>query len=200
MSQAEKNISTDNVSATEEDLTYGDIVWGQLRKNNYAMIALYLLIGLFLLAMFCPVIASDRPFIWTEDGVTSYPWFSSLFDRNYFENAVDIFFNLALVALFPMLGIWFASYFFIQKQNLQKRPRRRKLMRVGIGLIVLFLGSYIAILTFPHEEPYRQYYEDYQTVQEEGTDNISAVFAPIPYGYRKTGFKALEKPSGKHCQ
>ena len=77
----------------EEDLTYGDIVWGQLKKNTYALYALYMLLGLFAVAIYSPLVASGRPFIWTEDGVTSYPWFSSLFDRNYFENAIDVFFN-----------------------------------------------------------------------------------------------------------
>ena len=63
-----------------------------------------MLIGLFAVAIYSPLVASGRPFVWTEDGVTSYPWFSSLFDRNYFENAVDVFFNLLMVASVP-LGI-----------------------------------------------------------------------------------------------
>jgi peptide/nickel transport system permease protein len=198
MSQAEKNIEDKLLQASEEDLTYGDIVWGQLQKNKYAMISSYLLIGLFLLAIYCPIIASDRPFIWTENGQTSYPWLTSLFDRNYFENAVDIFFNLALVSLFPAIVIWYVSYTIIQKQRLQKRPRRRIIMRITIALILVFLSSYAAVLAFPHEEPYRQFYDEYQIAQEEGNTNISATFAPIPFGYRKTGFKALEKPSTTH--
>ena len=196
MSQAEtKKVA---VEPGSEDLTYGDIVWGQLRKNTYAMISLYLLIGLFLLAICCPLIASDRPLIWTENGQTTYPWFSSLFDRNYFENAVDIFFNLALALLLPFSAIWYGIYLFVQKQGLTKRPRRKKIIRVSYGMIIVFLASYIAILNFPHKEEYRQYYDEYQIAQEEGRDDVSAVFTPIPFGYRKTGFKALEGPSSEH--
>ena len=195
MSQAETKQA---VEPGSEDLTYGDIVWGQVQKNTYAMISLYLLIGLFLLAICCPLIASDRPLIWTENGQTTYPWFTSLFDRNYFENAVDIFFNLALALLLPFTALWYASYRFIQRQGLTKRPRRKKIIRVSYGMIVAFFAAYIAVLNFPHKEEYRQYYDEYQTAQEEGNADISAVFTPIPFGYRKTGFKALDKPSAQH--
>ena len=82
MSQPQNNNEPN--AATEEDLTYGDIVWGQFQKNGSANFAMYLLFGLIATAVFCPLIASDRPFIWTENGETTYPWFSSLFDRNYF--------------------------------------------------------------------------------------------------------------------
>ena len=93
MSQPQPN-KTNDTAAKEEDLTYGDIVWGQFNKNQSAKIAMYFLLSLIFIAVFCPAFASDRPFIWTENGTTTYPWFSSLFDRNYFENSIDIFFNL----------------------------------------------------------------------------------------------------------
>ena len=190
-------VNTDAVK--EEDLTYGDIVWGQLKKNKYAMYSLYLLIGLFLVAIFSPLVASGRPFIWTEDGNTSYPWLSSLLDRNYFENAVDIFFNLLMLAFIPAMGIWFGALKFFQKNIEQKRPRRRAIRNTTMGLIGLILLSYALILVSPQEEPYRQYYDDYEiSQQEDSKKEISATFPVIPFGYRKTGFKALEGPSGKH--
>ena len=43
----------------------------------------------------------------------------------YFENAVDIFFNLALAAIIPITAIWYGSYQYIPRLGLQKRPRRR---------------------------------------------------------------------------
>ena len=65
-----------------DDLTYGDIVWGQFIKNRLAVVSLWVVVGLIVLAIFAPVIASDRPFVWTEEGQTSYPWVAALFDRN----------------------------------------------------------------------------------------------------------------------
>ena len=193
-----KNTDPETATKQEEDLTYGDIVWGQLRKNTYAIYALYMLIGLFAIAIYSPLLASDRPFVWTQDGVTTYPWFSSLFDRNYFENAVDIFFNLLMAASVPVIGIWYAGLKYLQKNEPVKRPRRRKIQRMTFTLIALVFGTYITMLVSPYEEPYRTYHEDYIAAQEDDSVSIEATFAPIPFGYRKTGFKSLEKPSAEH--
>ena len=189
----------DKTRPDQEDLTYGDIVWSQFRKNSLAYYSLWLLVGLFLLAIACPLIASDRPFIWTEAGETSYPWFSSLVDQNYFENSIDIFFNLLLVIGLPFFGIWMAYVKQVQKKKLNKRPRRRKMQRAGIGFIVAFFLLFAGVLSANHSEPYKQYYELHQqsTAGEIDTE-ISATFPPIPYGFRKTGFKSLEKPSSEH--
>ena len=37
MSKAEKNTPMENAAPEEQDLTYGDIVWGQLQKNKYGI-------------------------------------------------------------------------------------------------------------------------------------------------------------------
>ena len=145
-----KNTDPETATKQEEDLTYGDIVWGQLRKNTYAIYALYMLIGLFAIAIYSPLLASDRPFVWTQDGVTTYPWFSSLFDRNYFENAVDIFFNLLMVASIPVIGIWYGGMKYLQKNEPVKRPRRRKIQRMTFTLIALVFGTYITMLASPY--------------------------------------------------
>ena len=91
-----------------EDQTFGDIVWIQFKKNRVAYWSLWGLGFLFLLAITAPLIASGRPFIWDVGEGTTYPWFSSLFDQNYFENEVDIFFNLLLACAIPvtLLCVW----------------------------------------------------------------------------------------------
>ena len=197
MSQSQNNIETKS-KAAEEDMTYGDIVWGQFQKNASAKFAMYLLFTLIGIAVFCPIIASDRPFIWTENGETTYPWFSSLFDRNYFENSIDIFFNLLLACSLPFFGMWKFFSARISAQNIQKRPRRRIFLQRFFQMIALFFAIYGAILLFPHKEEYKQYYEIYEQAQNDNNSNISANFTPIPFGYRKTGFPALKGISSKH--
>ncbi|MEC8278556.1 MAG: ABC transporter permease, partial [Myxococcota bacterium] len=87
----------------------------------------------------------------------------------------------------------------VQKQKLNKRPRRRKMQRVGLVFIAAFFVIFIGTLTANHSEPYKQYYELHQQSEAGEMDtDISATFPPIPYGYRKTGFKSLEKPSSEH--
>ena len=133
----------DNTRPEQEDLTYGDIVWSQFRKNTIAYYSLWVLVGLFILAIACPLIASDRPFFWTEAGETTYPWISSLVDRNYFENSIDIFFNLLLIVGVPFFGIWMAYVKHVQKKKLNKRPRRRKMQRAGIAFVIAFFVIFI---------------------------------------------------------
>ena len=191
--------SQEKKSPESEDLTYGDIVWGQFQKNKVAVVALGFLSILCAIAIFCPIVASDRPFIWTENGETSYPWFTSLFDRNYYESSVDIFFNLAMVLSLPITGFWILFVRNLRSKNLEKRPYRRALSRLNLGILFGFLGLFLLISTQKYEEPYKQYLEEYTQSQEEASEaDISAVFPVIPYGYRKTGFKSLEGITKDH--
>ncbi|MAY81633.1 MAG: ABC transporter permease [Deltaproteobacteria bacterium] len=186
-----------------EDQTFGDIVWIQFKKNRVAYWSLWGLAGLFILAIVAPVIASGRPFIWNAGDGAQYPWFSSLFDRNYFENPVDVFFNLLLVLALPIVALVIFRLKQIQKLGLDKRPRRAKIQRESRFLVLGFLVLLIGVLATPYGEPYTQY-EDLREARlqeiEAGasTDPIQAVFPPVPYMFRKTGFKTLEKPSLKH--
>jgi peptide/nickel transport system permease protein len=183
--------------SVDEDMTYGDIVWGQFKKNRVAYGSFFGLMGLFVLAITAPLIASGRPFIWDIGQGTSYPWFSSLFDRNYFENPVDIFFNLWLVFGLPLMGLWLMRVKMIQKSGRAKRPRRRRMQREGAGFIGLFALVFIGLLAYPHSEKYTQF-ADIAASREAAGEPVQAVFAPVQYIFRKTGFKSLQAPSAAH--
>jgi len=180
-----------------EDQTFGDIVWIQFKKNRVAYWSLWGLGFLFLLAITAPLFASGRPFVWDIGDGATYPWFSSLFDRNYFENPVDIFFNLLLACAIPttLLCVWRLKA--IQAMGLDKRPRRAQIgreLRVLVGLIlVLFAG----VVFQGHSEPYTQFWDQYEERIEEG-ETVEATFPLVPYMFRTTGFKSLEKPSAQH--
>ena len=186
-----------NTGPPAEDLTYGDIVWGQFKKNRVALASLCGLGGLFVLAITAPLIASGRPFVWDVGEGTTYPWFSSLFDRNYFENPVDIFFNLWLVFGLPLMGGWLIRVRMIQQKALAKRPRRRRMLREGGALIGLFFVVFVGLLFFPHSEKYTQF-ADIAVQREAAGEQVDAVFPPVRYLFRKTGFKSLSAPSAEH--
>ena len=147
----------ENKPQLEEDLTYGDIVWGQFKKNKSAYISLWLLVGMFLLAMISPLIANDHPFIWTENGDTSYPWLYSLFDRNYFPNGIDIFFNLLFVFGLPLFLCWWGCLKFFIYQQIPKRKRRKKQTKVTGLLVLVFAGVFLYVLDNRYKEPKKQY-------------------------------------------
>ena len=112
--------NTNTMKSEPDDMTFADIVWGQFKKNKMAYGALWLLAILFLLAVFAPVIASERPFIWQDDEGTFFPWFRSLFDHNYYENGVDKFFNLLLVLGTPLFLVWMTLVKATQKSGVEK--------------------------------------------------------------------------------
>ena len=107
MSEIHESAATATDAVDEGNtLTYGDIVWGQFKKNRVAYASLWGVAILFVLAIFAPVLANSTPFVWSDETGTSYPWFSTLFDTNYFENSVDLFFNLVMVMGMPLLLLW----------------------------------------------------------------------------------------------
>mgnify|MGYP000876422274 CR=1 FL=1 len=92
-----------------EKIGFWSIVWSQFKKNKIAMFGLRCIVVLIFIAIMAPLITLDKPFFCYVEGEGIYlPWFKALFDRNFFENGVDIFFNL-LIILAPIyfLFIWF---------------------------------------------------------------------------------------------
>ncbi|MGE3966274.1 MAG: ABC transporter permease, partial [Planctomycetota bacterium] len=97
-------------TANKKTKTNWDIVVGQFRKHRTAMMGLWVLALLFLLAIFAPVLATSSPFYRSPvvqiDPVTGasgaagfdLPWFRDLLDQNVFPSGVDLFFNLLLLA------------------------------------------------------------------------------------------------------
>ncbi len=191
--------------AQPEDQTFGDIVWIQFKKNRVAYCSLWGLGVLFLLATVAPLIANGRPYFWNVGQGIEFPWFRSLFDRNYFENPVDIFFNMLLVLSIPLTIFAVFRYRAIVRLGLDKRPRRAKIareIRLGVAMIVtLFIG----ILFNPHSESYTQQVDGLRGTHAEIVEARSekglpttAAFPPVPYMFRKTGFKSLARPSAQH--
>ena len=138
----------------------------ELRKNRLAVLGLWAILGLFLLAVFAPVLAQNQPFLYRDDSGWSSPWLVALFDRLAFENAVDIFFNLLLVlSPFAVAGGWW----------LRRRlgPRLPDVMPRLAGRLVLgFLLLYVAVATtsvgsFENPLSYSRAVKNHRTLVEE---------------------------------
>ena len=185
--------------ATEaDDLSFSDIVWQQFKKNKMAYVSLWLLVGLFVLAVAAPLIASERPFIWTDSEGTFYPWFNSLFDHNYYENGIDKFFNLLLVLGTPLFAVWFVLYRRGLKSGLEKRLRRAKLRRYTGIFVGLFFAVYVGVLATQSGQANRHNYDVFTQLKSQGKE-VSAVFPPISYTYSKQSLsEKLQQPSAKH--
>ena len=60
-----------------ENFSFKKYAWNQFKKNKIALVSLYLLLALVIIALFAPYIANDRPLYAEYEGNTLYPAFAS---------------------------------------------------------------------------------------------------------------------------
>lgn len=148
-------ITSGSVDAVQvEKIGFWTIAWEQFRKNKLAMAGLYCLVFLLIIAVYAPVFTLDKPFFYytSKEGVF-LPWFISLFDRQFFKNGVDIFFNL-LMALSPIyLFTWYA---------LRKKLRKAfgvYFMSIVSGFVVFQMAAFGLLMQYgSYSRPYKYYH------------------------------------------
>ncbi|HZE96416.1 MAG TPA: ABC transporter permease [Planctomycetota bacterium] len=123
-----------------EGEAYFDIVWKQFRKNRVAVGMLGIVAAMFLAAILAPVLSSNQPFWFREaDGSLVFPWFVSLLNA---DTAIDLVFNVALLALFP----WFAAALIYTRLAARRGvPGRKRLAAVTLGFLAL-LGVLLLLI------------------------------------------------------
>ena len=60
---------------TNENFSFKKYAWTQFKKNKIALVSMYLLFVLIIIAVFAPYIANDRPLYCVYEGNTLYPAF-----------------------------------------------------------------------------------------------------------------------------
>ena len=122
---------------------YFEIVWRQFKRNRFALVSLYLLVPLVLLAIFAPVIASSHPLVFhSEKDGTIYPWFRALFNP---EEPVDFAFNMTLIGFFPWVAVSLALNTLWKRRGV---PGRKRVGRVA-ALYAAIIELLIAVFSFP---------------------------------------------------
>ena len=186
--------NTADPAASAEDLTYFDIVWAQFRKNTVALTALWLLAGLLGLAVFAPIIASNQPLLWDQGDGLSSPWLESLFNRNFFENPVDVFFNLLMMLGTPMLIGWLYRVRQIRRTGLAKRPRRRRIRKEAMILLGVLVAVFVVLLVRQDMSRYIKYPQLEAQLQEAGTE-VFSIYPLSKFTARETGFRSAQPPT-----
>ena len=125
-----------------------DIVMRMFRRKRSAVWGLRFTITLVLIAIYVPVVCCALPFAWRPPGTSevTHPWFSRMFDVNYWEGPVDLFFNMLLVLVttwFVWRGIW---WFVNRKWSLTDATRsldvKAQKIYAGIGLALILLQQF----------------------------------------------------------
>ena len=90
--------------------SYWDLVTHQFKKNRYAYFSFWIILGLFFIAAWAPVLANGKPFVWTTNGQTSYPLIQYLVAkpgplRSNFPQDIERRLPVQLTALFATITI-----------------------------------------------------------------------------------------------
>jgi peptide/nickel transport system permease protein len=199
-------MSTDqNTSQNEEDVeavyrSYPEIVWRQFQNYPFSYAALWGLGLLVVLALVAPIIAMNVPFyLYVPEGTgpaelqgVSFPWFWALFDVNFFENNVDIFFNLLLFTLPLNFIVWRvvrpisllepdrSGHADAKKKQQYKGFRTRF---IGISFLLQIVGI-LAMFWVDFQQPY----VDYLALAER--EGVQAIFPIFEYSYRDVSMQS----------
>jgi peptide/nickel transport system permease protein len=162
-------------------VSYGEMVWREFNKNKFTLAWLVFIVFLFLLAIFAPFLANDKPLVIRIDGQLRFPLFKDL-------NATDYsVFLAAIVGLIQLLLI------LRNRRRIDPSIRASVLWRqISINALIILIGIVLLYIFIPH----RLDATDYKGMVASGKAS-NAVFAPVPYGYGRTDLKVREQPPNR---
>jgi peptide/nickel transport system permease protein len=173
-----------------EGEAYLDIVWRQFKKNRPAYFCLWPMSLLFLVAIFAPLLASNVPFVFHENGRTIYPWFHWLFHP---EERVDFFYNMALVGFFPWVVIALVTNVWAKASGV---PGRRRLTYLASEFLAI-LALTIAVFLVPGVSPSNPYaMRDFPEEEFQSHGASHGIYALIPFGPTEIHVSSRLQPPG----
>jgi peptide/nickel transport system permease protein len=171
---------------------YLDIVWKQFRKNRAAVVALWVLIASFFIALFAPLIGSNQPLVFHDGETTVYPWFHSLFHPN---TIVDYPFNMGLLGFVPWIvaaAIW---NFRARKRGV---PGRRRVITAvtGFGALTALLCIVFLNPSWCPSNKFTQ--QNFSQDEFDRPEECSGAYVLIPFGPQESDLAARRLPPFAH--
>ncbi len=163
---------------------YVDIVWKQFKKHRLAFRMVWAIAAMFLVAIFAPLVASNQPFWFREEGKLLFPWIVALLNP---ETAVDFLFNAALLAFFPWAA---ATAFFDARWRRAGVPGRSRAGRAA--LLFLALVAVTAANALWMRPSNRYFTRDFKEDQHRGKG--SGAYTLIAYGPLEQDLDMIFKP------
>jgi len=162
-------------------LSYGELVWRRFTKSRLNLVCLIFVLFLFLLAVFAPFIANDKPFVIRIDGKLYFPLLRNLQPSDY------CIFLAAVVVLWHAVGP--PSCFRKKAGGLH-----RNTSGLGLSVAIVSVGAVLIFVFVPR----RFDAVDYKEMVDSGKAT-GAIFAFIPYGYARTELAShRQPPSSRH--
>jgi peptide/nickel transport system permease protein len=173
-----------------EGEAYLDIVWRQFKKNRAAYLSLWVMIALFLIAIFAPLLASNVPLIYRTPEGTIYPWLNSLFNP---EQRVDFVFNMALIGFFPWIATALIGNMIAKRKGV---PGRRRL-GIAIADAGAMLGVLVILLSIPGVRPNDRYsWRDFPQEEFQSHGAAKGTYALVPFGPTEQDNRSRIQPPG----
>lgn len=127
-----------------EPLSYWDLVGKQFRKNGPAVISTYLIVLLFLVSTWAPLLCEGRPLIWHKDGETTYPLLRWVLAPTESVWSVEYLFNYFIMLTLALPLVWLVLKFVSPIEKIQKS--RRWIQRCWM-IVASLLLSFIPFLS-----------------------------------------------------
>lgn len=161
--------------------SYGEMVWGEFTKSKFTIVWLVVIIFLFLIAVFAPFLANDKPFVIRIEGQWHFPLFRNLTASEY--------------SIFLAAGVAFAQFLLVLRNRKRIDPSIRTGVfwrQITVSASLIIIGTILFYIFVPR----RLDATDYKTMVASGKAT-GAVFAPVPYGYGRTELKVREQPPNR---
>jgi len=167
----------------EWGVSYGEMVAHEFTKSRLNVACLVFIVFLFVVAVFAPFLANDKPFVICIEGRIHFPIFRDLQPNDY-----CIFFAAIVSVIQLLLMRWNRRYI---DPSLRGAVLWRQIFASSLAVLVGLILIFIFV-------PRRLDATDYKAMIASGRAT-DAIFAPIPYGYARTNLKVREQPpSAEH--
>lgn len=171
----------------ESGQTYADIVWKQFRSNRLAYWSLWCLVPLVTTAVVAPVIGSNQPFVFYEEGKPLYPWWHALFNT---AEIVDYVFNMVLLSVLPWLVLLIFQNFRWAKLAVKWRTRSA----IAVAELALMTIVACGLFAIPALRPDDRFAARTFAADElDSPSTMRGVFAPIPFGPVEQDLRSIYK-------
>jgi len=179
-------------------LSYSQMIWRRFTKSRLNLACLIFVLFLFLLAVFAPFIANDKPFVIRIDGKFYFPLLRNLQPSDY-----CIFLAAALTVWYLLRRTPNGGKLNIKNQisklqcKIQKgMPDSRYSNFAFLYVILLFAFLFLIFVLIFVFVPRRLDAVDYKEMVASGKAT-DAIFAPVPYGYARTELASCRQPPSR---
>ena len=160
-------------------------IWKRFRQIPGGMAGLFMIVFLFLCAMFAPLLANDQPLAARIGGKWCFPVLLQLFAPDSTEVIVEKVFNYLLLSL-PLSGVALVL--------LQKKWKRKMVL-----VVYILLCSALVIPFFCVRKSHENARKDWRTLASASQKTKDLVIlAPVPYSPYESAALPYEKWSCKH--